>query len=298
MAMGLMNLAYVIFGYFCISVEVFLRRDFGERYLGIFNLQAGYLVVFIFAGINPLLVPYGNGSALIGILSPAFIGMAIYHRYVIWRRLKKGEIWHSYYRGTPLGYWSLLPISASYETIEKWLEPALLGIITVLLSKVDMLASIWLGFSTFSLFVHTHVDYYNLRQSILDMQDSQIQSAYMDQALQGKSPHDTKGFVIPESGATLIRNVARAAPKAFAESQPNVASALSNIDPEFKDLLDDFIPDEPAANSGRVTEVPVPLEAVVPESNTIDDAFSALSPEMRAMMEPPPTPNDEPDRQG
>jgi hypothetical protein len=112
----------LVSGCFSISVVPFIRKDFGERYLGWLNLFFGYTVVanFFFLGNMIGMITRRGGSQLMGMFWLAFIAMSIYRRREITAKNNAGVEWHSMYIGT-----SLLPLPFSQEKIYKFFEPAL-----------------------------------------------------------------------------------------------------------------------------------------------------------------------------
>ena len=80
-----------------ISVVPFIRKDFGERYLGWLNLFFGYTVVanFFFLGNMIGMITRRGGSQLMGMFWLAFIAMSIYRRREITAKNNAGVEWHS-----------------------------------------------------------------------------------------------------------------------------------------------------------------------------------------------------------
>src|SRR6202021_1083737 len=118
----------LVSGCFAISIVPFVRKDFGERYLGWLNLFFGYTVVAnftflgtLFAGLAGAFLHVGIGGApIMRLFWLAFVGLSIYHRREIARKNKAGIKWHSMYLGT-----SLLPLPFSAEFVYKFAEPGL-----------------------------------------------------------------------------------------------------------------------------------------------------------------------------
>src|ERR1700684_4039501 len=75
-ALALLSL---ISGCFAISVVPFIRKDFGERYLGWINLFFGYTVVanFFFLGNLIGMITRRGGSQLMGVFWLAFIPLSL-----------------------------------------------------------------------------------------------------------------------------------------------------------------------------------------------------------------------------
>jgi hypothetical protein len=85
---GILMLLHWILGWFVMSVVVFLRKNFGERYLGWLNILFGMTAVGIFTGFGNVILSQGQAhlSHTIEFAYYGVIGLSEYHRVVI-RRL-------------------------------------------------------------------------------------------------------------------------------------------------------------------------------------------------------------------
>jgi len=219
-ALAVLNL---ITGCFAISVVPFIRKDFGERYLGWMNLFFGYTVVanFTFLGSMIAVVTRRGGSQLMMLFWFAFIAISLYRRWEISRKNNAGVEWHSMYLGT-----SLLPLPFSREKIYKFFEPALVFGAGHLLWTFSGQVGLWLMISAVALFINNHIVFYNERRTMLDMRDAQIEAKYLSAALSGKQPSETAGFTVAESSIKLMNQDA------------GLKEAFANLSPKLKDVLD------------------------------------------------------------
>jgi hypothetical protein len=219
----LLSILSLISGCFAISVVPFIRKDFGERYLGWLNLFFGYTVVanFTFLGTMIAALTGRGGSQYMMLFWLAFIVMSLYRRLEINRKNNAGVEWHSMYLGT-----SLLPLPFSREKIYKFFEPALVFGVGHLLGTVSGQVGLWLMISAVALFVNNHIVFYNERRAMLDMRDAQIETKYISAALSGKPPSETAGFVVAESSIKLMNQDA------------GLKAAFGNLSPELKGVLD------------------------------------------------------------
>jgi hypothetical protein len=216
-------------GCFAISIVPFIRKDFGERYLGWLNLFFGYTVVanFMFLGTlvaalsGPFLRVSIGGAPFMELFWFAFIGLSIYHRREIARKNKAGIKWHSMYLGT-----SILPLPFSPEIVYKFIEPGLVIGAGYLISGISSLPGWWLMIAGASLFINNHIIYHNQRQAILDIRDAEIEAQCMSKAFAGRPAHETSGLVVAESNMDLIRKDA------------GLQEAFGNLSPELKQVLD------------------------------------------------------------
>ncbi len=212
----------LVSGCFAISIVPFIRKDFGERYLGWLNLFFGYTVVanFFFLGNMIAMITRHGGSQLMGVFWLAFIAMSVYRRREITARNNAGIEWHSMYMGT-----SLLPLPFSTEKIYKCFEPALVFALGHLLWTFSGQVGLWLMISAVALLINNHIAYYNERRSILDARDAQIEAKYLGAALSGKPASETAGFVVAESSIKLMKQDA------------GLTGAFENLSPELKQVL-------------------------------------------------------------
>jgi hypothetical protein len=219
-ALALLSL---ISGCFAISVVPFIRKDFGERYLGWINLFFGYTVVanFFFLGNLIGMITRRGGSQLMGVFWLAFIAMSIYRRREITAKNNAGVEWHSMYFGT-----SLLPLPFSQEKIYKFFEPAMVFALGHLLWTFSGQVGLWLMISAVALLINNHIVFYNERRAILDMRDAQIEAKYFGAALAGKPASETAGFVVAESSIKLMKEDA------------GLKEAFAKLAPELSDVLD------------------------------------------------------------
>lgn len=219
----MLSVISLIAGCFAVSIVVFVRKDFGERYLSWLNLSFGYTVVacFTFLGAMFAFLTRWGGQQLMTLFWLAFIAMSLYRRWEIHRKNNAGVEWHSMYMGT-----SLLPLPFSEEKTYKFFEPALVFGAGHLLYALSGQVGAWLMISSVALFICNHIAYYNERRAMLDMRDAQIEAKYLSAALAGKPVTETGGFVVAESSIKLMGQDAR------------LKDAFANLSPELKDVLD------------------------------------------------------------
>lgn len=219
-ALGLLSL---ITSCFAVSVVPFIRKDFGERYLGWLNLFFGYTIVanFTFLGSVIMMLTHKGGSEVMLVFWLAFIAMSLYRRYEIFRKNKSGEKWHSMYMGT-----SILPLPFSNEVVYKFAEPILVFAVGHLLWTVSGQVGLWLMIAAFALAINNHIVYHNQRQAILDIRDAEIEARNISRAFAGRPASETGGLVVAESNIDLIRKDA------------SLQEAFGNLSPELKQVLD------------------------------------------------------------
>lgn len=109
-----MGMFLVLVRCWSLSVAVFIRGRFGQRYLhwliGAWIWQA---VFFVFVG------RHREAWALVVLFEVGFV-LAVCHAVLAVRRWRKGEAWHSYYSGEPL-LCRVLPLSE--QSVKRYAEP-------------------------------------------------------------------------------------------------------------------------------------------------------------------------------
>jgi hypothetical protein len=112
-----MNILVVVMQVFARSIEVFLRRDFGHRYLG---LQGALVLVLV--PVFSLLFPGYDLRPLL-LLLPAYLFFCVIHRLRQFRVRRNVPPRHSYYNGRPLLNSLLRKLDESW--IKRFCEPFL-----------------------------------------------------------------------------------------------------------------------------------------------------------------------------
>jgi hypothetical protein len=232
----------LVSGCFAISIVPFIRKDFGERYLGWLNLFFGYTVVANFTFLGTFLAGLAGAFLHIGIGGTpfmelfwlAFVALSIYHRREITRKNKAGIEWHSMYLGT-----SILPLPFSREIVYKFAEPGLVIFAGFLFKQVATLPGVWLMIAGASLFINNHIIYHHQRQAILDIRDAEIEARNMSKAFSGKPPQETCGLLVAESSMEIIGKDA------------GLKEAFRNLSPELRDVLGPQGGANPAPESAR-----------------------------------------------
>lgn len=103
--------AMMIMGWFSISAETFLRRDFGERYYSKGNFMIGLLFMAVFYLLGSVMGDWTGRAAsffraaesgsdsLFGWIIAAYVFLGLLHRLKIWGRAESGTRRHSIYDG-------------------------------------------------------------------------------------------------------------------------------------------------------------------------------------------------------
>lgn len=201
---GLMQLVIVILGWLSVGLEVFIRRDFGERYLSWIRLYLAYSLMgalLLGSGLIEALFADSTGeteskTSYFWVVFLLFVLLSFLHRLRITWRNKKDIQWHTMSFGVS---WlaRLLPFLDDWA-LYRYVEPFLWLIVGYFVAKVDTFTGTWLILASLALLIKNHMVYGEQRGRFLDIMDAQIEAAYMNSALHGTSKKQTAGFsVVP-----------------------------------------------------------------------------------------------------
>lgn len=209
------NIAILILGWLSLSLEVFIRREFGERYLGYLRLAFTGFLLAIYLGFLTLFssaTAYGNAPRSAGsgpleaVFLLAFMGMAMYHRVRIWRKKRAGVQWHSMSFGV-----SRLAALPAFQTANDWAlyrawEPLAFFVLgTVITAIFHSTIGTWMQVASVALAVKNQLVFAQQYSRILDMIDGRIEAEFFNEAAQGKPKTQTAGFsVVPANYDTLV----------------------------------------------------------------------------------------------
>lgn len=210
---NLEELAKIILGWASVTLEVFVRRDFGERYFNLVRVMIGAVFIQVTLAFSNF---WGDTSVAFGIRPPAeeitvnrwfvlsYMGLSAVHLARIWWRNNIAHIpWHSYSRGDSwLGF--LIPLTGGRMSdwfLYRIVEPLICASVAWFLFPVDSFTRGWLVFASFALFVHNNMIYSAQRNRWLDLMDSQIVSRYFNEERQHQERlrqgvSETNGFQV------------------------------------------------------------------------------------------------------
>ena len=277
-------LIYWISGFFTMSVVVFLRRDFGERYLSWLNLYAAWTTVIMGIVWSAFLSSFsGNRGVATGawpimLFVLAFIGTSLYHRYRIAKRRQAQIPWHSFGNGIPhlqalFARWNLVP---TREAINKWFEPLLLLLLSWPVGWFSGPLGTWLFICAIAVAVREQVEYFYAYQAILDQVDATIEALYMKEAVLGSPPERAAGFTIPRGGARLLKSVAEV-PGGTSLMRPDVAQVFGQLTEAELHLIDSDGAKNPLA--GTPTQRKRDAKATPPQGGLSDQERALLDDE-------------------
>lgn len=205
------------------SWEVFLRRDFGERYFSWLRaslcglLLVSYLSFFAMVQQStPRTVVYAVFIWLVGAASLAQLAR------IWWRTMIERQLWHSMCFGVSwftvifqrLNLWALQqpmirPIAEALP-VDQWflyrfIEPAIAIALSLPVLALDPVLGCWMLFAAMSLAVKNMFTYQEMRNQIMDLIDAQIEKVAVPAALAGWSQQHTAGISLVSVPSHLRR---------------------------------------------------------------------------------------------
>ena len=202
-----------ILGWVSLSLELCIRRDFGERYLSLIRLILAMTFIGTFRLLLILIFGFGIGFTVFGY---AYVIMFFYHRWQIRQRNKRGEEWHSmsfgvsrfqplidYLRSTEIPLLSKLDDWFLY----RFVEPGLFFVIGFITFYIEDGFGAYLIIASLALFIKNQMTYSKEYNQYLDTVDARIEAKYLENALTGTQKQHTAGISIvtmPENLSKLL----------------------------------------------------------------------------------------------
>lgn len=164
----------------CISVEIFVRRGFGARYLTWAKIFKAFFGTVLFIFLAAIFVGHLE-APLFDLWLMSFWLISFWHKgVIIWRNIRH-EQWHSQSPGQALFYWRLLKINETL--LFRFLEPLQIFVLGLVLLELDVLMAIWLITASSCLFIKRQAHFYAKRNASLALIDSRIKSEELQQSL-------------------------------------------------------------------------------------------------------------------
>jgi len=206
----------IVLGWISVTLEVPIRREFGERYLSWTRVFLAWFAMgfFDFAreipGLVRGMIPFSQRT-FVDHLHPwfwqGFIVLYLIHRLRIWHRKRQGIQWHSQSFGISwLEFlpWELLahiPLVGRYIVIDdwtlyRWIEPGVCFLAGLAIRQFSPATSSWILLASVALFIKNQLVYFATLGRFLDVIDARIEAANLTGALSGRSKRDTAGFSV------------------------------------------------------------------------------------------------------
>lgn len=154
---------------FATTVEVFLHRNFGSRYLS--ARAVGGLVVILLFG---MMIPLPGRWAIMWFFFAYFKACLIARAGVVWRQRKGLDREHSRYSGTP--YLMKFCPPTSEVNFKRFVEPCLVFLVAILLGNYVPALTMYLMVAGFALMItNSQAEEYERRRALM-MRDDLIES--------------------------------------------------------------------------------------------------------------------------
>jgi hypothetical protein len=192
--------------WFSISIEIFLRHNFGQRYLtwvalitSFFGVVMTLWVIDVFlAQAKTTSLQYTARSDLVQELWLLFFWIAgIWHKATMLYHSFRGQQLYSFSPGESMPVWRFIPISE--VVIFRFIEPlmVLLAGYFMFALTIDGMIATWLFISGTCLFFKRQGQYYSEKNLIFDMIDSRARSERIRAALDtGEQPRKNSDFTV------------------------------------------------------------------------------------------------------
>jgi hypothetical protein len=189
----------ILLSWSTVTLDVFVRREFGERYLTLSRVIIGLLTIRFFlmlANIQtafdwlPGVRPLASERTINQWYLICFTLLALLHLARIWQRNHAGRPYHSYSFGLSwLDFLTALPplrIGRFQFQVTDWMlyrfiEPGLCLTVAWYMLPGPSFTRSWLIWASLAMLVHNNAVYSSRRGRFLDMLDGHIESGYYNQ---------------------------------------------------------------------------------------------------------------------
>ena len=233
---ALVGFIWAIPNMFSVSVEVIIRRRFGERYLtwgkvisSAVGVAITLLVIQVFYAIGRFdrqyHAPQSNTAQSFWFL--VFWSAVIWHKGVmLWRKFRSDK-WYSASSGDAWPVWRQLGLGEL--VVFRLIEPMFVCGLALVHFSIDVFIATWLGIGGTCLLIKRQLQYFADRNVILDMIDSRTRSERLREALSGdEKTHKSPDFVVTPV-ATVMTTKERAVLKQR-YSRPSEKSTSAKTD--------------------------------------------------------------------
>lgn len=212
--------ASILLGWVSVSVEMFIRHSFGERYISAIRMLFALGMLWGFSVLTGSVLTNG----LMNIVAWAMVGLYLFHRWGIRRRNQRGIEWHSFTFGiswlellqgiTPKPLAFILDDWNTYRFTEPILAVAL-GM--WFRSGIDPAVGLWLIVGGIALFLKNQLIYAEQYNRVLDIRDARIEQQHQSEALDGKPKQEAAGLSVAPAFRRML---------AEEDITPNIAATV------------------------------------------------------------------------
>lgn len=208
----------ILMSWSTVTLEVFIRREFGERYLGLTRVILGLLTIRFFLALAnlqtalswvPGIRPLSSERSINAWFVICFLLLSLTHLARIWQRNHAGVVWHSRSFGRSwLDFLIDLPplrIGRTQIRVTEWMlyrfvEPALCLVVAAALVPGPSFTRSWLIWSSLAMLIHNNMVFTHQRNRFLDMLDGYIEGGYYNErqseALGQSSSYRKLGYAV------------------------------------------------------------------------------------------------------
>ncbi len=174
----IVNMLMLVISVWAISIEVFIRRNFGRRYI---DFQA--VLVIILVPMYSLFWRRDDPRFLTWFLG-AYLLMCFRHRIAVLIRRRDREPVHSYYSGEPVFH--KLHSKCDEAQFKLWYEPLLVGGIGLVLTAINKPLGVYVLLAAMCLWLLAALGKYVRAMRTMDLQDQMYEQQW--QAEQFRQP--------------------------------------------------------------------------------------------------------------
>ncbi len=154
-----------------VSLEVFFRHTFGQRYG--WDFLFSFVLFYIYKSIAQYFSA-GASSILLDVFFWAFGSLASYHQVSMWARRRGNIQVHSRSTGLSWNIWEQLRFNP--QIVQRYFEPALAFLFGGLIVHSSFALALWIKVSAVSLFIKGQLQRFTLQARLWDTMDSKIEA--------------------------------------------------------------------------------------------------------------------------
>jgi len=197
--LNLEQIVRIVMSWSTVTLEVFIRKDFGERYLSFGRIILGLLTIRFFLMLAnlqtslswlPGVRPLASERAINQWFVACYLLLSLIHLVRIQQRNRAGVAWHSRSFGiSSLSFLTTLPtlplfgfrIRITDWMLYRFIEPFLCLLVVLCLMPEPSFTRNWFIWSSIAMLVHNNMVYNARRDRFLDLVDSHIEGGYYDE---------------------------------------------------------------------------------------------------------------------
>lgn len=200
-----------VLGWISLTLEVFLRKGFGERYFSLMRVAMANAVMlavaFVLGLLNGIAPDAGYYSPEpLAIIAVGFNVAAIFHLIWMWIRRWRNIPWHTRSFGEN---WLAFLFWRWDWTFYRFIEPVACFAVGYFLVKTmeEPIMGGWICLAAVALLMKNNISYYIQLERMWDFTDAQIEAANQQAAMRGERKSKTAGFSVVSVPEKMLQNV-------------------------------------------------------------------------------------------